>query len=140
MLLGENGVGKTTLLQMLALLASNDPRNSRRWRSSSGQPASSTVRSAAERSDQDPASRGDAGGAHQGRDAATRGTLPRDRGQEGHAAAGVAEHWLVDLPHGTLDRFATPGPDGYAPHVVLEMDGSVGLPGLAAAHRLREML
>lgn len=57
-----------------------------------------------------------------------------------YAAAGVAEHWLVDLPRGTLDRFATPGPDGYATHVVLEMDDSVGLPGLAAAHRLREML
>lgn len=57
-----------------------------------------------------------------------------------YAAAGVAEYWLVDLPKGTLDRFATPGPDGYAEHIVLGMDDSIGLPGLAATHRIRDLL
>jgi Uma2 family endonuclease len=57
-----------------------------------------------------------------------------------YAAAGVPEYWLVDLPRGTLDRFATPGPDGYAAHVVLSFEDTIGLPGLAAQHRIRDLL
>jgi Uma2 family endonuclease len=57
-----------------------------------------------------------------------------------YAAAGVAEYWLVDLPKGTLDRFRTPGPDGYAAHDVLGMEDRVQLPDIAAQHRIRDLL
>jgi Uma2 family endonuclease len=57
-----------------------------------------------------------------------------------YAAAGVAEYWLIDLPRGTLDRFAAPGPEGYATHLVVGMDDTVQLPEIAAQHRIRDLL
>jgi Uma2 family endonuclease len=29
------------------------------------------------------------------------------------AAAGLQELWIVDLPHGQMESFRSPGPDGY---------------------------